>query len=117
MYNIEVFKIYLFIFLCCISYRSFLKNLVPGYPIPRFSTSFKPINGFAWEISTLTPEILIKLYGIKLISQLKKTSWINVLTHIYLLEASLLVTTGSSSFVFDSLVSIISFCILKSLKI
>jgi hypothetical protein len=117
MYSIELFKIYLFIYLCCVCYRAFLQKLVPGYPVPRFSTSFKPINGWTWETSTLTPEILIKLYGIKLISQLKKTSWTNVLTHVYLLELSLLFTTGSSSFVFDSLVSVIVFCILKCLKI
>jgi len=117
MYSIELFKIYLYIYLCCVSYRAFLKNLVPGYPVPRFSTSFKPINGWAWETSTLTPEILIKLYGIKLISQLKKTSWADALTYIYLLELSLLFTTGSSSFVFDGLVSMVLFCILKCLKI
>ena len=74
MYSIELFKIYLFVYLCCVGYRAFLNNLVPGYPVPRFSTSFKPINGWTWETSMLTPEILIKLYGIKLISQLKNYS-------------------------------------------
>lgn len=117
MYTIKLFKIYLYIYLCCIGYRAFLKNLVPGYPVPRFSTSFKPINGWDWETSMLTPEILIKLYGIKLISQLDKITWGDALGYILLLETSLLVTTKSSSFVFDGLVSITAFGLLECLKI
>jgi hypothetical protein len=102
--------------LCCISYRSFLNNLVPGYSVPRFNTSFKPINGWNWETSILTPEILIKIYGIKLISDIKESSWADVLVHISFLEASLLITTGSSSFVLNGLISIISFFIFKGIQ-
>lgn len=116
MYNIDLFKIYLFTYLCCVVYRVFLQNLTSGYPIPRFATSFKPINGWDWETSTVTPEILIKLYGIKLIAQLENTTWTDAFTHLTFLETALLITTGNSSFVLHGTVSMCGFAAFKAIK-
>ena len=115
MYTIELFKIYLFTYLNCVGFRAFLQNLVPEYKVPHFSSSFQPINGWNWESSGLTPEILIKLYSIKLIARLPKSSIFDVLIHIIFLESSLLISSGNSSFILNGMISIISFYIFKSL--
>lgn len=113
MYNLKLFKIFLFTYLCCISYRAFFQNLIPEFKIPHFSSSFKPIRGFAWETSTINPEILIKLYGIKLISQIKNSNLLDVIIHTVLLESTLLFTNGKSSVILSSIISILTFLFLK----
>lgn len=115
MYSIDLFKIYLFTYLNCIACRVFLQNLVPGYKVQHFAKSFQPINGWDWESSVLNLELVIKLYSIKLIAQIPNSTIYNMLFHILLLESSLLVTFGSSSFVLHGLVSVGTYMTLKNL--
>ena len=115
MYNFDLFKIYLFTYLNCLACRVFIQNLIPGYKVPHFSQSFQPINGWDWETSILNLELIIKLYSIKLISQIPGVSIYNVLLHILLLESTLLVSFGNSSFVLHGLISIVTFMLLKNL--
>lgn len=116
MYTIDLFKIYLFTYLSCLFYRTFLENLVPTYPVAHFESSFKPIRGFNWETSVINLELGIKLYSIYLIARIPKSTVTNVLVHIGLLESSLLATTASSSFVLHGLISLAVYLILKSLN-
>jgi hypothetical protein len=116
MYTIELFKIYLFTYLCCLFIRVFLENLVPTYPVAHFESSFKPINGFNWETSVINLELVIKLYSIYLIAKIPNSTVTNVLIHIGLLESTLLATSNSSSFVLHGLISLAVYLILKSLN-
>lgn len=115
MYNIDLLKIYLFTYLNCLACRVFLQNLVPGYKVPHFAKSFQPINGWDWETSIINLELIIKLYSIKLIAQMPNSTIYNVLFHILLLEGSLLVSFGSSSFVLHGLVSAATYMLIKNL--
>ncbi len=116
MYTIDLFKIYLFTYLCCLFSRTFLENLVPTYPVTHFESSFKPINGWNWETSVINLELGIKIYSIYLISKIPKSTVTSALIHIVLLESSLLATSNSSSFVLHGLISLSMYLILKSLN-
>ena len=112
--NIKIIKIFIFILILCFFYNSFLLNLYNiSYSIPHFSNSFKEINGYLWESSELNILLLIKLYGIFLISRLQDIQFYHILLYIFILETALLTIFKKSSFILHSFISIVFYYLIK----
>jgi hypothetical protein len=111
MNNIKLSKIFIFILVLSIFYNLFFSNI--SFIVPHFSTSFKPINGYLWESSEINFLLLIKLYGIYLISNIKKSTIVHALLHIFGLEIILLTVFKNSSFIIHTIISIVFFNLLK----
>jgi hypothetical protein len=111
MNNIKLSKIFLFILVLSIFYNLFFSNM--SFIVPHFSTSFKPINGYLWESSELNFLLLIKLYAIYLISNIKNYTIVHALLHVFGLELLLLTIFKKSSLIIHGIISIIFFNILK----
>jgi len=108
---IHIILIFIFIYMLCLYYNIYFdKVLNIHYKVPKFYKSFKPINNFNWETSELNFILLIKLFGIFLLS--KKNIFL-ILLYIYLLETLLLILSNSSSFVLHPLICIIFYFLIK----
>jgi len=118
MYNIKLIKIFAFIYMLCFFYNSFLNQCNICMLVPRFSNCFKEINGYLWESSEINILLLIKLYGIYLISKLDNIKNYQVMLYIFLLEFILLFTFKKSSLIIHTIISMIFYQIFKiNLKI
>ena len=116
MNNIKLIKIFAFIYILCFIYNSFLINIYNiSYPIPHFSSCFKEINGYLWESSDINLFLLIKLYGVYLISKLDNIKYYQVLSYIIFLESTLLITLKKSSFIIHTFISIMFYYIFKKI--
>jgi len=114
MNNIKLSKIFIFILVLSIFYNLFFSNISNiSFIVPHFSNCFKPINGYLWESSEINFLLLIKLYGIYLISNIKNYTIIHAVLHIFGLELLLLTIFKNSSFIIHTLISITFFNILK----
>jgi hypothetical protein len=115
MYNIKLIKIFAFIYMLCFFYNSFLNQNNIFICVPRFSTSFKEINGYLWESSEINILLLIKLYGIYLVSKLDNIKNYQVMLYIFALESALLVTFKKSSLIIHTIISMIFYYIFKKI--
>jgi len=115
MYNIKLIKIFAFIYMLCFFYNSFLNQNNIFICVPHFSTSFKEINGYLWESSEINILLLIKLYGIYLISKLDNIKNNQVILYIFALESTLLLTFKKSSFIIHTFISMIFYHIFKKI--
>lgn len=117
MINIKLIKVFIFILILSIFYNFLLSEIFNfSYSLPHFSSSFKPINGYLWESSELNILLLIKLYGIYLLTSIKKINLLLVIIYTFLLEIILLGIFKKSSFIVHGTISIIFFNILKKSK-
>jgi hypothetical protein len=115
MNNIKLIKIFVFIYILCFFYISYLDQNNFSLSVPHFSTSFKEINGYLWESSQINILLLIKLYGIYLISKLNNIKYHQVFLYIILLESSLLLTLKKSSLIIHTTISMIFYYIFKKI--
>jgi len=114
MNNIKLIKIFAFIYILCFVYNYFLINIYNiSFPIPHFSSCFKEINGYLWESSDINLFLLIKLYGIYLISKLHNIKYSQVFSYIILMESTLLITFKKSSFIIHTFISMMFYYIFK----
>ena len=108
MNNIKLLSIFAFVYITCIYYQLFFSGIFnPSFSIPRFSTSFKPINGYEWETSQINIILLIKLFGIYLLTSKMNISFSNLLMYIFTMEFILLTSINSSSMIIHPLILII----------
>lgn len=115
MNNIKLFEIFSFVYILSIFYTIFFKNSFDiSYKVPRFSSSFKPINGYNWECSEINLLLLFKLYGIHILTTKYNLNFKKILLYVFLMETLLLITINSSSFILHSLISIIFYLIIKN---
>ena len=115
MYNIKLIKIFAFIYMLCFFYNSFLNQNNICILVPHFSNCFKEINGYLWEASEINILLLIKLYGIYLISKLDNIKNHQVILYIFALESTLLLTFKKSSFIIHTFISMIFYHIFKKI--
>jgi hypothetical protein len=115
MNNIKLIKIFAFIYMLCFFYNSFLNQYNICMSVPHFSNCFKEINGYLWESSEINILLLIKLYGIYLISKLDNIKYHQVMLYIFALESALLVTFKKSSFIIHTFISMIFYYIFKKI--
>jgi hypothetical protein len=114
MYNIKLIKIFAFIYMLCFFYNYFLNNNM-YFLVPHFSNCFKEINGYLWESSEINILLLIKLYGIYILSKLNNIKNYQVFLYIILLESALLITFKKSSFIIHTFISMIFYYIFKKI--
>ena len=114
MNNIKLFEIFSFVYILSIFYVIFFKNSFDiYYKVPRFSSSFKSINGYEWECSEINLLLLFKLYGIHVLTTKYKVNLKTILLYIFLMETLLLITINSSSFVLHPIISILFYLIIR----
>ena len=112
-YLIKLIKIFAFRYMLCFFYNSFLNQCNICILVPRFSNCFKEINGYFWESSEINILLLIKLYGIYLISKLDNIKNYQVMLYIFALESTLLFTFKKSSLIIHTIISMIFYQIFK----
>lgn len=118
MINIKLMSIFVFVYILCVYYHIFFKNIINvSIPINKFQSSFKPINGYNWETSDFNIILLIKLLAIILLAKYKNISIFNILLYIFSLETLLLFSINNSSFILHSLVSFGLYFLFKNIYI
>ena len=117
MNNIKLFEIFSFVYILSIFYFIFFKNSFNiHYKVPKFASSFKPINGYTWESSEINFLLLFKLYGIHILTTKYKINLKEIILYVFLMETILLITINSSSFILHPIISIIFYLIIRKIK-